>query len=114
MARRRLIALCAMNWRICLRNFAPADVALRRMDPNGGAPAPILELPAKRVATIFPSRFAGRSVGIFIRVRIAGAVLPGRGDYAELPPVLPVAARLIEAATISDSSSSSLGDRDGV
>ena len=111
MARRRLIALCVMNWRICSRNLAQVDVGSRRTGRNGSGPAPILELPGKRAVTISPSRFDVRRVGIFTRARIAGAVLHGRGDCAAHPPVLRVAAHSIGAATISDSSSNSFGAR---
>ena len=111
MARRRLIALCVMNWRICSRNLAQVDVGSRRTGRNGSGPAPILELPGKRAVTISPSRFDVRRVGIFTRARIAGAVLHGRGDCAAHPPVLLAAAHSIGAATISDSSSNSFGAR---
>jgi len=109
MARRRLIALCVMNWRICSRNLAQVDVGSRRTGRNGSGPAPILELPGKRAVTISPSRFDVRRVGIFTRARIAGAVLHGRGDCAAHPPVLRVAAPLIADGMTNDSNSNSLG-----
>ena len=104
----------AMSWRTCSRNFAPAAVASRPMGWNGGGPAPIWGLAAKRAATICPSLFGASGAVISTPAPIASATFHAPARCGAPPPASPVAGPSIAVAMTAASSSGSSGVRRGV